>query len=65
MGFNVEGNWCIERAADDLKLCGATFTVKPVQQLKTYSTMVFLGIPITTNLSIVKELVDTVLQHWS
>ena len=52
----------MERAADDLKLLGVKLTVKPVQQLRTYSTMAFLVISITADLSIVKELVDNVLK---
>ena len=60
MGSNVKGKRCIKRAANDLKFLGAKFTIKPVQQLKTDSTMVFLGIPITADPSIVKELVDDV-----
>ena len=63
MGFNVEGKWCIERAAnDDLQLLEAKFITKPVQQLTTYSTMAFFSIPITADLSTVKELVDDVLK---
>ena len=49
MGFNVEGERCIKRAANDLKLLDEKFTIKPVQQLKTDSTMAFLGIPITAD----------------
>ena len=62
MGFNVERNWCVERAADDLKLLGAKFMVKPVQQLRTDSTMTFLGILITADPSTVKELVNDMLK---
>ena len=62
MEFNVEGKWCMERAADDLNMLGATFTVKLVQQLKIDATMAFLGIPITADPSILKELVDNVLK---
>ena len=62
MDFNVEGKWCIERAANDLKLLGAKFTIKPVQQLRKDPNMNFLCIPITVDPSIVKELVDNVLK---
>ena len=62
MGFNIKGKWCIERVADDLKLLGAKFTVKRVQQLRTYSTMPLLCILITTYPSIGKEIVDDVLK---
>ena len=31
IGFNVEGKRCMKRAANDLKLVGAKFTIKPVQ----------------------------------
>ena len=54
MGFNAEGKWYTERTADDLKMLGATFVVKPVHQLKTDSTMAFLGIPITPDPCTVK-----------
>jgi hypothetical protein len=43
-------------------MLGATFFVKPVQELETDSTMAFLSIPVTAAPSIVKELVDTVLR---
>ena len=62
MGFKLEGKWCIERAADDLQLLGTKFTIKPVQQLRTDSIMAFLGIPITVDPSIGKELVEHVLK---
>ena len=61
-GFNVERNRYIKRADNDLKLLGAKFTIKPVQQLKTDSIMAFVGIPITADPSIVEELVDGVLK---
>ena len=61
MGFNVKGKECMKRATDDLHILGATFFVKPVKQPKTDSIMTFLYIPITTEPSIVKELVDIVL----
>ena len=30
IGFNVEGKWCMARAADDLTVLGATLIVKSV-----------------------------------
>ena len=62
VGFNVEGERFIKRAANDLELLGAKFTIKPVQQLKTDSTMAFLGIPITANPSVVEDLVNNMLK---
>ena len=46
MGFKVEERWCIEITVDDLKMVGVTFVVQSVQQLKTDSTIAYLGITI-------------------
>ena len=62
MGFNVEGESCITKAANNLKTFGAQFRIKPVQQLKTDSTMAFFGIPNSADPSSVKDLVDDVVQ---
>ena len=62
MGFNVEGESCIEKAANDLKTFGAQFRIKPVQQMKTDSTMAFFGVPNDADPIAVKDLIDDVLQ---
>ena len=61
MGFNVVGENCIKKSANDLKIFEAKFTTTPVQQLKTDSTIPFFGVPNSPDPSSVKDLVDNVL----
>ena len=62
MCFNVEGESYIKKAASDLKILGAKFTIKPVQQLKTDSTMACFGVPNSVDPSAVQDLMDDVLK---